>query len=142
MNNLLLRGGIAKGELTHNGSVIYGSALIKAVELENNQAKYPRIIIEQSVIEDLPNVKYDKEFNMNLLKKDSNGNYYYTDFIGQCDNLDDQNETLLFIDKMQETIKKGLVNNEEHIRNKYHWLKNDFNNKVIELGLIDKIIEL
>lgn len=108
LNNLLLRGGIAKGNLIHKGSVIYGPALIKAVELEGKQAKYPRIIIEPCVIESLPNVKYDKEFNMNLLKKDSNDNYYYTDFIGQCDDLDYQYEFLLFINKMQETIKYGL----------------------------------
>src|SRR5690606_10662416 len=47
-NGFLLRGGIAKGELFHQGSMLFGPALIAAVNMEK-AANYPRIILHPSL---------------------------------------------------------------------------------------------
>lgn len=47
---VLFRGGISVGKLVHDGKIIAGEALVKAVELEKD-TKYPRIEISQEVME-------------------------------------------------------------------------------------------
>ena len=49
-HGLFLRGGITIGKLSFNDDYIFGQGIIDAVELEET-AKYPRIIIGQTVID-------------------------------------------------------------------------------------------
>jgi hypothetical protein len=54
MLGYLVRGGISIGSLIHRGSMVYGSALIKAYELESNKANgaiVPRIVLDQKLSE-------------------------------------------------------------------------------------------
>ena len=53
--SILVRGGIAIGKLYHDNEIVYGPGLVKAYELENKIAVYPRIIMmasdfEQSIL--------------------------------------------------------------------------------------------
>lgn len=41
----LLRGGVTRGEIFHNGSLVFGPALTKAYELESQRASSPRVIL-------------------------------------------------------------------------------------------------
>lgn len=50
---LLLRGGIAKGQLYHDGNIVFGPAFLKAYELESVAANYPRIVLANSVYDDI-----------------------------------------------------------------------------------------
>jgi hypothetical protein len=50
---LLIRGGICKGDLYHEGSVIFGPAFIEAYRLERNAANFPRVIIGADVYSDV-----------------------------------------------------------------------------------------
>lgn len=47
---VLFRGGISVGKLVHDGNIIAGEALVKAVELEK-YTKYPRIEISQEIMD-------------------------------------------------------------------------------------------
>jgi hypothetical protein len=47
----LVRGGISKGKLHHDGRIIFGEALLEAYELESKLANYPRILFSKSIIE-------------------------------------------------------------------------------------------
>lgn len=49
---LLLRGGVSEGNYYQNNNISFGSGLVKAYELED-KAKYPRIIFDRSMIEDI-----------------------------------------------------------------------------------------
>lgn len=47
---ILCRGGITRGQLYHDGQVIFGPALNEVYSMEKQQAKYPRIILTEEVI--------------------------------------------------------------------------------------------
>ena len=49
--HFLLRGGIAVGDIYHDDEVVFGPALNRAYELENKVAIYPRIVVDEPVLE-------------------------------------------------------------------------------------------
>ncbi|KTC78705.1 hypothetical protein [Legionella cincinnatiensis] len=49
----LLRGGISVGKLYHIDNIIFGPALVEAHKLESNEAKFPRILISDKVIDEI-----------------------------------------------------------------------------------------
>lgn len=49
----LVRGGITIGELFIDNTMVWGSALLRAYELENNIAIYPRVAIDASIVSEL-----------------------------------------------------------------------------------------
>lgn len=52
-HNIFVRGGITKGSFAANEMFVFGQGLIDAVTLEEKKAVFPRVIIHQSVIDDL-----------------------------------------------------------------------------------------
>jgi hypothetical protein len=48
-SRLLIRGGIAIGNLYHEGGVVFGPALVEAYEIERSVAIYPRVALGPSV---------------------------------------------------------------------------------------------
>lgn len=50
-HNVLFRGGISHGDLFHNEAAVYGPGMIKSYKLEANEAIYPRIIVDPSILE-------------------------------------------------------------------------------------------
>jgi hypothetical protein len=51
-NGLLLRGGVAKGLLYHEGSVMFGPAFLDAYRIEATIAKFPRVVLSRDVYAD------------------------------------------------------------------------------------------
>ena len=49
---LLIRGGVAKGELYHKKGVMFGPAFIEAYRIEKTFAKYPRVVLSKQTYED------------------------------------------------------------------------------------------
>ncbi len=50
---ILIRGGISTGTLYHSAKYLFGSAIISAYQLESEKAIYPRIIIDEKLIQKL-----------------------------------------------------------------------------------------
>lgn len=48
----VLRGGIARGLLVHRGSLVVGPAVLKAYLMEQDAARYPRILVEDEIAAD------------------------------------------------------------------------------------------
>lgn len=81
-----LRGGITIGELFIDNSVVWGTGLIEAYNIENNLANYPRVILDNKLLR-----KYEdcekKALNLfALIKKDFDG-LWFVDFILAAPNL-------------------------------------------------------
>lgn len=69
-NGFLLRGGIAKGLLHHSKHAVFGPAFLAAYALEQNVARYPRIVVDQATHRDFgdtpPDAKQNKYTRPNL----------------------------------------------------------------------------
>lgn len=68
----LVRGGITIGEFYINDTIIWGPALLRAYELEDKIAIYPRIVIDSTIILELTKNKKVLEF----ISKDFDGAHY------------------------------------------------------------------
>ena len=47
----VLRGGVVAGNIYHKDNIVFGPALIRAYEIEQNEAKFARILIDKSALE-------------------------------------------------------------------------------------------
>lgn len=122
---VLSRGAIVKGQIYQNKDVLFGKGFVDAYCFEENNAVYPRIIIDNKVIEtykafDEAGQRYLDNF---LIKDDYDGMYvsdYLFIFYGLNHNQD------LWKNFAKYIFEK--VDNEpnERIRDKYLYLKNNF----------------
>ncbi len=124
---ILMRGGIAKGDLFYENDIIYGDGLTKAYLLESNLAKYPRIVFSgETLNEGFENTKFmfpDMEFYKFSYSKDDDYMYfvnYLPSLLGKT--ID---EVVEYSDRLKELCNCWL--NKEipfSLREKYVWLQN------------------
>ncbi len=77
VEGILIRGGISIGTLYHSDKYIFGTAIISAYKLENEKAIYPRIIIDERLIQEISRRienKFEQSFKSYLT---INGKKYY-----------------------------------------------------------------
>lgn len=116
--DLLLRGGIAVGKLYHDDQIVYGPALVKAYELEQKRAIYPRVLIDEKDLE--PALKscseVSREVNRTYFPIDDDGEKYLNsfvhcreDWISQCEwRLQGRNPVTSHIAEKIEWLKRKL----------------------------------
>lgn len=68
----LVRGGITIGDLYIDETIVWGSALVRAYELEDKIAVYPRVIIDNSIAEVLQKARDAQDY----IRKDIDGLLY------------------------------------------------------------------
>lgn len=101
---IMLRGGIAIGDLYHADDIVFGPAMNEAYFLESKVAKFPRVVIRRETLEEgFVNTeglgKYEIETNwqdlMTLVKPDNynenenDENLFFVDFLRQDNELTD-----------------------------------------------------
>ncbi len=59
-----LRGAVVKGKLFHDDGIVFGEASVRAFELENTVARFPRIMIAKEVRADAAAYRDDGEMNL------------------------------------------------------------------------------
>ena len=130
--DVLVRGGIARGQLVHDRTMVVGPAMVEAYHLESKHAIFPRIIIEKELKEQIDaNVEeYIKthttltevpEFNK-LFKMDDDG-WCYLDYIKPAPEFNirlNEDEHLKVLDEM--TVK-GFLSPNQRVQEKYAWLR-------------------
>jgi hypothetical protein len=155
----LFRGAIVCGKVFHTKRKIFGPALIKAYKMENSMAIFPRIVIDEDIL-DIAKGSYSKysnpdaEYNnmMKFVFKDFDGIYFIN-----------------YIDKLYTGVDCGSKGEQEHLRwlcenikeleikidmdysIKYLWLKEKYNlalstristdEYVCHSGSLDRFIE-
>jgi len=123
----LMRGAITQGGLWHTGNSILGPALIEVVDLEENTAIYPRVIIQDSLISTLK--EYNSDLSSLYVEKDFDGIYFvnylkHPDFVGMGSHL---KEPLLAIKKqISNQLQSDLIANNMRLSSKWMWLGNKF----------------
>lgn len=115
--NLIFRGGITLGKLFISKDIVWGTALVDAVRLEEKIAIYPRIILSPEIAK-----KTDPSMIENCCR-DKDGLFYVqmgADRWGEDSILD-------FLKQQKQAIIFGLANQDSHILEKMHWFKNEHN---------------
>lgn len=139
-NGFILRGGLAYGNLYHDKDYIFGIAMNKAYELESKKAVVPRIIIQREIIEIGSNYlpQYFMEgmesYVYNYISKDNDGEFYIDYFQKGVDTFwEVKNRDKKFIRHLKKTIEDGLLNENMSVNLKYLWMRDKFNQMVVEL---------
>lgn len=107
----LMRGAIVEGEFFHNDIIVYGKALVEAVNLEEKKADTPRILVRVKVAE--PNSYY-------YLMQD-NDDEIFLNIFSLCNAFDDVSFKFNLL-KMLKIHKK-----DEKIKTKIMWMIKYFN---------------
>ena len=82
---VLLRGGIARGNLYYDGNIIFGQGLIDAYLLESENARVPRVIFPQILFSQFQNGDTEiKGLSKNLLRLEVDQYYSLDYFLALC----------------------------------------------------------
>lgn len=134
--SIIVRGGITCGEFFANEKILFGTGLIKAYDIENSIAQYPRVVVDKEFFRD----ELDELAALNYIKKDSDEQFYVNYFCnenalkltkGKCAKLIDKHGKY---DLRLKDAKK--IQQQERTINKYAWLLVKFNECCEELGCL------
>lgn len=143
---ILTRGGISIGPTYHRGKIVVGLGLLRAYSVEQSVARYPRIVLDDSVIAVLRSWTYrggpsesiliqnDRANPMPQLRRDHDGCWYVDIFYHLYFYWHDRRPAQLA--RIREVISSGLNRElaaEEPSLDrlaKYRWLANEYNRGV------------
>ena len=106
----LMRGSIVEGEFFHNDKIVYGKGLVEAVNLEEKEAIYPRVLVQKELSKSLPH----------YLMQDRDGWCILNIF-----QLSEYFDHISFKMALLKMLKKNKDN--DHIKAKIMWMINYFN---------------
>ena len=106
----MLRGGIAIGQLLIDEIMVWGQALVDAYKVESTIANYPRIVIMDSVVQEIMNYPNLKEY----LRKDFD-DCYFLNYLADCQYVGE------FLEAGFEQMKKQVNLFDPKIRQKFAW---------------------
>ena len=110
---MLSRGAIVKGKLYNDKDVLFGEGFVRAYYMQEDEAIYPRVIIDKSIVE---NYSYsneaDKKYMDMLLTKDFDG-YYFSDYLALFYILNHEHESwkrfIEYVKSKNDNEAKGRV---------------------------------
>lgn len=141
MDGIIIRGGITIGKIIHSETgIVFGQGLIEAYQLETRSAKYPRIILSDSLISKLNyplESKKDRFPYHQYLKRFSDGcvglhQLMYFQVLQSSEKLS-KTRLINNLKKAKKTIIDGLDGSFEYpdVYEKYLWLKNEYEYLII-----------
>lgn len=137
-DNFLLRGSIVCDKIYHKENKIFGPALVKAYEIENKMAIYPRIVLDDGIVEIAKkyySINHDAEMEVDFIKKlvslDFDGLHYINYFDAIESELDGGIEEMpSYLENLRSVIKKMEAVQNISVRAKYLWIKEKYNNTI------------
>lgn len=132
----LVRGGITQGLLYHRGGSVFGPAMVEAYRLENEDAIYPRILVDAELVDvarDYPavhhsgkdEVRYVEEF----LAEDSDGKRYlkYISWDSVVDGAGaDSEDWPPYMGALAGILERGLASDDLRALDKMLWLHREY----------------
>lgn len=134
-----VRGGVTVGQLIHNKQKCFGPAMIEAYLMESQKALFPRIIIDQKVLEydlskpgEANTIEYEAEYLNAIIKKDPLDELLFLDYMKQYNEFDEPEIYDDYILRTREFIIKNLNIHayNEKLYKKYEWLKWYYNETI------------
>ena len=134
----LIRGSITIGELSIDSTVVWGTGLIDAYNIENNLANYPRILLSKQFLNAYDSCE-QKQLNLYAFaKKDFDGSWF-VDFLVAA-------PSLTFIPTLSEILNDIAIpyaNKPDKVKQKINWVIAHFNaycHKFRERGDYEKYV--
>lgn len=145
---ILIRGGLTIGQV-HIGlngeGPVFGPAMVRAYEIEQSEAIYPRIMIDESAIEEFMNDpllwqegqfdENDLEMAQRYIAVGEDGSYFL-DYLSAADagEFDDgEIGRFSFLMRHRDLIEQQLQSTQGRVRRKFIWLANYHNHFVARL---------
>jgi hypothetical protein len=130
---ILLRGGITVGDVALSYRQLFGPAVIRGYALENQVARFPRIVVGTEVLEELKknpalwvhDPDTDIKATKSLLRRDFDGEYF-VDYLRVIEEeLGERSQYPGLLEQHGQFIKTGLkrYKDNESILPKYKWLR-------------------
>ncbi len=121
---LFIRGAVVVDDLHFSDNFVYGKALVRAFELENKYAVYPRVVIDNSALELINDEKLP-------IVQDKDGLYFY-DYIQFCI-VENKEEWLKKIRTFKFNVLLNIRGNltNASVLNKMEWAVNYYNDNCI-----------
>lgn len=139
---ILCRGAVSLGKFIHTNEYLFGPALVEAYTLESKAAMYPRVILDNTVIEAAGryrnpdhSIQSEKDYVRSILGQDSDGLYYIDYFYKAHEELDDpMYQFPQYIHNIAEIIRKGLMGSSHpskaDVKVKFSWMRERYNSMV------------
>lgn len=129
----LVRGGVTVGQLLHNEEFVVGPALLDAYHLESKHAKYPRVLVDPSVIQAAraaPALHHDSDdeagYVERALRTDADGRQWidYISHEAVVAGLGADDESYPeYLASIGALVGKGICSEAPCVREKYQWLR-------------------
>lgn len=142
---ILIRGGVALGDVYYDNDMLFGSGVINAHLLESKVAKYPRIVIESELLDEFEtNPLLQDQFNaleyqrdeINGLICDDKSRVSFIDYLNVMKHeVDCSDYYKLLLLKHKEITEKGLLETDVKVQEKYCCLKNYHNETIRRLSV-------
>lgn len=143
-HGVVIRGGLAIGN-AHVGlegkGPVFGPAMVRAYEIETNEAIYPRIVVDtaayQSFLDDARLRKQDHRLEEELryvdrmLRIDADGKRFIDYLAASESEFDDPSGYFLFLDSHAELVRAKLATTTARVREKFEWL-GAYHNSVVD----------
>jgi len=142
---ILIRGGIAFGDISINENRIFGPALVRAYDLESNYAKYPRLVLDPALLKEYKankllkkrdhSYEMDSEYVKDLIKQGDDGLFYVDYARAVAKELDELEMYPNFLRRHREVIIEAASKYKDISKDleKYFWLATYHNTIVNEL---------
>lgn len=143
-HGVVIRAGVAIGN-AHVGldgkGPVFGPAMVRAYEIETNEAVYPRIVVDhrayQSFLEDARLRKQDHRLEEELryvdrlLRVDADGKRFIDYLVASESEFDDPASYFLFLESHAALVRGKLATATGRVREKFEWLA-AYHNSVVE----------
>ena len=141
-NNIFVRGGITFGEIIHNENVCFGPAMIKAYEIEQKEAFYPRIVVDKAAVQKglllhgIADTSEIKEYIEQVINEGEDGLFFLDILFASEDEIGNFDEYLCFLNEIKTYLVQHLSKKyPDNVKQKYIWFARYFNETIKKFSL-------
>jgi hypothetical protein len=129
-HGILVRGAMKYGKLVHTPELMFGPAFVDAYELESKAACYPRVILEDQVIQTgaAAHARHhdpatEAAHIKKLLRRDHDG-FWYVDYVNAAipELNDPAYDAVEYYERLWKIVDAGRAHSSPAVRAKFDWL--------------------
>lgn len=131
----ICKGYMTSGKLIHTKEYIFGPALIRAYKAEEETVFYPRVVVDEELIEKglckSGNLTITKDYLLSYLQYDLDG-LLYIDYFEKIQSSMSLDELIRHCNQLRLSIEQGLIDSRGslNILAKYGWMRDKFNKMI------------